>query len=69
MAAVLGISGATRDACAAICIDGQVLAACEQERLTRVRGIGLTAGALPDAAVDEVIARAKRRRADIDSYR
>ena len=45
-----------------------MLAACEQERLTRVRGIGLTAGALPDAAVDEVIARAKRRRGDIDSY-
>jgi carbamoyltransferase len=65
---VLGIGGAKRNACAAICVDGQIRAACEQERLTRVRGIGLAPGGLPREAVDEVIARAGCRPGDVTTY-
>jgi carbamoyltransferase len=66
--AVLGISGAKRNACAAICVDGQIVAACEQERLTRARGVGLAAGALPLEAVDQVIALSRSRKDDVESY-
>jgi carbamoyltransferase len=68
MSAQLGISGAARNACAAICVDGQIVAACEQERLTRVRGVGLPPEGLPTAAVDQVMALARRRAADVASY-
>jgi carbamoyltransferase len=66
--AVLGISGAKRNACAAICVDGQIGAACEQERLTRARGVGLPAGALPLEAVDQVIALSHSRKDGVESY-
>jgi carbamoyltransferase len=66
--AVLGISGVKRNACAAICVDGQIGAACEQERLTRARGVGLPAGALPLEAVDQVIALSNSRKDDVESY-
>ena len=63
-----GISGAKRNACAAIYVDGQIGAACEQERLTRARGVGLPAGALPLEAVDQVIALSRSRKDDVESY-
>jgi carbamoyltransferase len=66
--ALLGISGAKRNACAAICVDGQISAACEQERLTRARGVGLPAGAVPVEAVDHVIALSHSRHDDVESY-
>jgi carbamoyltransferase len=68
MPAVVGISGARRNACAAVCVDGDVLAACEQERVTRQRGIGLAASWMPAAAVDEVMAISRCRREDISAY-
>src|SRR5262249_32522914 len=68
MSAVLGISGAKRNACAAICVDGEITAACEQERLTRVRGVGLAVGALPAAAVEQVIASADQRTEQVAGY-
>ena len=68
MSAVLGISGAKRNAAAAICVDGQIRAACEQERLTRVRGIGLVAGALPVEAVEQVMSLSVCRPDDITTY-
>jgi carbamoyltransferase len=67
-APVLGISGAKRNACAAICVEGQVRAVCEQERLTRVRGIGLAAGTLPVEAVNAVVALARARSDDVATY-
>jgi carbamoyltransferase len=66
--AFLGISGAKRNACAAICVDGQISAACEQERLTRTRGAGLLAGALPVEAVDQVISLAHSRKENVETY-
>lgn len=67
MSALLGVSGATRNACAAICLDGVVAAACQQERLTRVRGVGLQ-HRLPKEAVDEVLSLARRRREDVTTW-
>jgi carbamoyltransferase len=60
--AILGVGGARRNACAAVCVDGSVVAACEQERLTRVRHEGLGAGWAAGhlEAVDEVLALAHR---------
>lgn len=45
------MSGAQRNATAAVCLDGELVAVCEQERLARVRRIGLRPGALPSEAV------------------
>ena len=66
--AVVGIGGAKRNVCAAVCVDGQILAACEQERLTRLRGIGLVPGSLPVEAIAEVIQLADCGPADVTTY-
>jgi carbamoyltransferase len=55
-AAAIGISGTRRNAAAALVEDGVLVAACEQERMTRVRGARLEAGELPEAAVAAVLA-------------
>jgi carbamoyltransferase len=68
MATLVGISGAKQNACAAICVDGHITAACEQERLTRFRGVGLTPGRLPVEAVDATFALSNRRAADVAAY-
>ncbi|MGH9255982.1 MAG: carbamoyltransferase C-terminal domain-containing protein [Vicinamibacterales bacterium] len=49
-------------------MDGHVRAACEQERLTRVRGVGLAGTALPVEAVDGVMALAHCRPDDVTTY-
>jgi carbamoyltransferase len=66
--AFLGVGGAARNACAAICVDGQIVAACEQERLVRVRGVGLPSDGFPVEAVDEVLALSRCRAGDVASY-
>jgi carbamoyltransferase len=53
---VLGLGGVSRHACAALCVDGRLVGACEQERLTRVRGAGPNRSGLPDEAIDAVLA-------------
>ena len=53
---VLGLGGASRHACAALCIDGRLVGACEQERLTRVLGAGPNPSGLPDEAIDALLA-------------
>ena len=65
---IVGISGAKRNACAAVSVDGRIRAACEQERLTRVRGVGLEAKQLPSEGLDQVLALAERRQEDVTSY-
>jgi len=67
MSATVGISGAKRNACAAVCLNGEVVAACPQERLTRVRGVGI-AGGLPVEAVEEVLGLAGRQKRDVTAY-
>jgi len=56
--AVVGISGGRRNPAAAIAVDGRLLASCEQERLTRVRGGALGPGAMPEEAVGAVLSLA-----------
>jgi carbamoyltransferase len=68
MQMLLGISGSKRNACAAACVNGHIRAVCEQERLTRVRAVGLESGSLPGAAVDEVLALSGYGRSDVATY-
>jgi predicted NodU family carbamoyl transferase len=50
---ILGISGQERDAAAALIQDGLVVAAIEEEKLARIRHIGMNyAGGLPFRAID-----------------
>lgn len=55
---ILGISGQERDAAAALVQDGQVVAAIEEEKLSRIRHIGMNyAGGLPFRAIDFCLER------------
>jgi carbamoyltransferase len=65
---LLGISGVKRNACAAICVDGKILAVCEQERLTRARGVGITQGTLPVEAIDQVLSLSRSRNDTVPTY-
>ena len=53
--AVVGLSGARRNAAAALAVDGECRAFCELERVTRVRGAALTPGSIPIEAVAAVL--------------
>ena len=55
---ILGISGQERDAAAALVRDGQVVAAIEEEKLARIRHIGMNyAGGLPFRAIEFCLER------------
>ncbi|MFY9573924.1 MAG: carbamoyltransferase C-terminal domain-containing protein [Blastocatellia bacterium] len=56
---ILGISGQERDAAAALVQDGQVIAAIEEEKLSRIRHIGMNyAGGLPFRSIEFCLERA-----------
>ena len=56
---ILGISGQERDAAAALVQDGRVVAAIEEEKLARIRHIGMNyAGGLPYRAIEFCLERA-----------
>jgi carbamoyltransferase len=64
---ILGISGQERDAAAALVCDGKVRAAIEEEKLSRVRHIGIDyAGGLPNQAIAFCLERAGLSFADLD---
>lgn len=65
---VVGISGARRSAAVAAVVDGRLEGFCEQERLTRVRSVGLQAGRLPDDALNAVLGIVDRRAADVRTF-
>jgi carbamoyltransferase len=67
-AVVVGVSGARRNAAAAVACDGQLLGVCEQERLTRIRGFALRPGELPTESVDAVLRMITRDRTDVRTY-
>src|SRR5688572_27361831 len=66
----LGLNAAFHDSAAALVVDGQVLAAAEEERFTRVkhakRPLPFTAWELPFHAIDFCLARAGLRLAQVD---
>ena len=61
----LGIGGTTHHACAALADSQSVLGVCEQERITGVRGAGVTSTGLPDQAIDALLDQVHGTRADI----
>src|SRR5215467_12431361 len=55
---ILGIAGQDRDAAAAFIQDGEVLAAIEEEKLSRIKHVGISyAGGLPWRAIDFCLKR------------
>lgn len=66
----LGINAAFHDSAAALVIDGVPVAACEEERFTRIkhakRPLPFTAWELPFHAIDACLARAGLRLDDVD---
>jgi predicted NodU family carbamoyl transferase len=67
-AVVVGISGAQRNAAAAVAVNGRLRAFCEEERLTRVRGVALQSGELPQEAVAAVLRSVERERDAVTMY-
>lgn len=65
---VIGVGGVRRAACAAVQVDGHVTGLCGQERVTRVKNAGSNPSGLPDEAVDLLLARSGRTRADVNDY-
>ena len=63
--AYLGLGGSRRNAAAAICVNGNVVAVCEQERVTRVRRSGIDAGRLPVEAMEAVLRSAGLNSTDL----
>src|SRR4029453_1255761 len=68
MAVIVGIAGAARNAAAALCDGGRIVAVCEQERVTRTRRAGLRASQLPAEAVDAVLQLGSRAISDVSRY-
>jgi len=64
----VGVSGVRRNAAVAACVGGTMIACCEQERLTRVRGVKLQPGTVPSEALDAVLKLAGRLASDIAKY-
>ena len=64
---ILGISGQERDAAAALVRDGDVIAAIEEEKLSRVRHVGMNyGGGLPNQAIAFCLERGGITFADVD---
>src|SRR5262245_12612518 len=55
MSAVVGVAGVIRNASFALCTNGRVLAACEQERLSRTRRAGLPHGRIPTETLEAIL--------------
>lgn len=68
MALIAGISGARRNATAAVCRGAALLAVCEQERVRRIRNIGAQQGGFPTEALEAVLAVSGYARDDIRKF-
>ena len=68
MSLAIGIGGARRNLGAALAIDGRLVAACQEERLTRVRGMGSVDGRIPSDAVKAVLGLAGLSGSDVSTY-
>ena len=63
-----GLGGAVRHGCVALVHQGEVLGACEQERVTRVKGAGFNSTGLPDEALDTLLERLGQDRHEVTTY-
>lgn len=63
-----GLGGVTHNGCVALAEGGHLLAACAQERVTRVQGAGFNATGLPDEALDLLLQRTGKSRQAVDRY-
>ena len=63
-----GVSGGTRNGCAAVTRGRDLAGVCAQERVVRVRGAGVNGSGLPDEALDLLLRRLGRSRRDIARY-
>jgi carbamoyltransferase len=61
----VGLAGAERHSCVALCFADQVLAVCPQERVTRRRGAGPNSTGWPDEALDLLLQRQRLGRENI----
>jgi carbamoyltransferase len=66
--ALVGVSGARRNPAAATAVNGQLLAFCEQERLSRIRGNGVHSGEFPREAIAAVIGLAGIEASEVTAY-
>lgn len=60
--------GGMRNGTAALVTAGRLTSVCSQERVTRVRGAGLNRSGLPDEALDLLLGRLGRTRAEVTRY-
>ena len=65
MTLTLGLGGVRRHSCAALYEGESLLAACEQERVTRFRAAGVNSSGLPDEALDFMLSRLGRTREQV----
>ena len=68
MSTVVGIGGLRRHAGAALAVDGCLVAACEEERISRTRGIGVIGGGFPYKALEMALTIGHATKTDIASY-
>jgi carbamoyltransferase len=66
--ATVGISGSRQNAAAAVAVNRRLEAFCEQERVTRVRRIGLTPGQLPAEALGAALEAAGAAASEIGAF-
>jgi carbamoyltransferase len=65
---IAGISGGRRNANVALGAGGSVVGVCPQERATRMRGAGVNGSGLPDEALDLLLERLGRSRAEVGRF-
>ena len=63
-----GLAGVFTNGSVALCAGGSLLAACEQQRVTRVRGAGCNATGVPDEALERLLERLGHARRDVTRY-
>ena len=64
----VGLGGHDHHTCTALVLDQQLVGACEQERVTRVRAAGPNRTGLPDEALDLLLERSGWQREDIACF-
>lgn len=67
-ALIVGLSGVRQNAAVACVFGGNLQAFCEQERVTRIRSVGLSPAVLPQEAIDAALTSSGRERSEISAF-